>query len=252
MCNKTCREAVCHKLTGENHKMIERLYKNLGEARLEFVGDAEKNIQYGAGMAWKDLEADEVDVRKHIDSEDQSGKPASWEQWGGIVERGDPKTLMLVRLCPKMSSARSPGPGPIRKAEWTKFANKHLKNRKVVLHTDGARSYRISVPGVLHDHVVHQKKRVTVNGESVWLKPKFVKVVTHKLPNGGGNLKVKAGTQIIDRFWSHLRSHLKSNSNTVGSHGLRRAVRSAQWTYWFKGQNLWEETGKMMVTLSKR
>ena len=43
-----------------------------------------------------------------------------------------------------------------------------------------------------------------MSGVTTWVKPKYTRVVTHKLPSGC-KLTVKAGTQIIDRFWSHLR-----------------------------------------------
>jgi hypothetical protein len=243
---------TCHQLTGENHKMIERVYTQLDEVRKVYVEAKENTIKYGMGAAWKDVEADEVDLRKFHDSEEvDSGKPVSWEQWGGVVERGDPRTLMLVRLNPKMTVPRSPGPGAMRKVEWQAFANKHLKDRKVVLHTDGARAYRLKVPGVIHDNVVHQKKLVIIKGKKVWLKPRFVKVAVHHLPDKGGKLKVKAGTQIIDRFWSHLRRHLGSNSARVSSHALRRKVRSGQWTYWNKGTDLWVATGEMLTEVHK-
>ena len=43
-----------------------------------------------------------------------------------------------------------------------------------------------------------------MNGVTTWVKPKYTRVVTHTLPSGE-KVTVKAGTQIIDRFWSHLR-----------------------------------------------
>ena len=38
----------------------------------------------------------------------------------------------------------------------------------------------------------------------VWVKPNYTKVYNIKLPNKT-ILKVKSGTQVIDRFWGHLR-----------------------------------------------
>jgi hypothetical protein len=241
-------QAVCHKLTGLDHKTIEGVYTKLDHVRLVSVEHLEKKIRYGEGVPWNDIEADEVDVRKFEDPEEPDAKQAmSWEQWGGVVERGHPRTLILTRLDPKKSVKRCPGPGPIRKVEWKKFAEKHLKNRKVILHTDGAKAYKLKVDGVLHDNVVHQKKQVLVRGNIVWLKPKFVKVHTHTLPNRGGQLMVKAGTQIIDRFWAHLRRHVNPNSSRVNSFALRRRIRSAQWTYWYKGVDQWLQTGTMLT-----
>ena len=42
----------------------------------------------------------------------------------------------------------------------------------------------MKLPGVLHDSVVHQKKRVKKNGKWEWTKPNFVKMKVHKLPGG--------------------------------------------------------------------
>ena len=101
------------------------------------------------------------------------------------------------------------------------------------------------VDGVIHDNVVHQKKPIVVNGQRTWLKPAFAKTVIHALP-GGKRLSVQAGTQIIDRYWRNLRSHLEGHTGKVGSESLRRRVRSSQWTYWRRGSDLWAETGELI------
>ena len=81
------------------------------------------------------------------------------------------------------------------------------------------------------------------------MKPVYTKLFKHKLPNGG-TLTCKGGTQIIDRFWEELRAHMKARTGKVGSAALRRRVRSAQWAYWHKGENLWLKTGEMLTFLS--
>ena len=96
-----------------------------------------------------------------------SGAIAHWEQWAGLVARGRPDSFVLVGLKPPPTTCRAPGPGAIRKVEWQPIAEKWLKNKQVVLHTDSARSYKAKVPGVVHDNVVHQKKRVKVGGKYV-------------------------------------------------------------------------------------
>jgi hypothetical protein len=205
------------------------------------------------GDKWKDVEADEVDLRKSTlpdDSEDTNSdlepdEQVKWEQWGGLVERGFPDTLVLTRLDPKLTSVRAPGPGPIRKRDWIPIADRYLKGRDVILHTDGARAYTMEVPGVVHDNIVHQKKEVVINGTKQWVRPKYSKTVIHKLP-GGETLAVKAGTQVIDRFWRHLRQHMEGVSARAGSHPLRQKVRSAQWLYWHRDQDLWVQTGKTL------
>ena len=106
-----------------------------------------------------------------------------WEQWGGgIIQRGRPTSLVLRRLTPKVTVLRAPGPGAIRRVEWKALANEFLCDRKVVLHTDSAKSYKLKVPGVLHDRVVHCKKRVKVQGKWRWQQPHYVRLVKPKLP----------------------------------------------------------------------
>ena len=57
---------------------------------------------------------------------------------------------MLRRLSPKESAKRCPGPGAIRKVEWSPLAKKWLQDKKAILHTDPAKSYKTKVAGVLH------------------------------------------------------------------------------------------------------
>ncbi|CAL1165445.1 unnamed protein product, partial [Cladocopium goreaui] len=99
------------------------------------------------------------------------GTPPGTPRWlpGGVrvpstPPEGQPHTLFLFRLKPKATTARAPGPGPIRKRDWKPLAWKLLKDRSIILHTDGAKAYELAVPGVLHDNIVHKKKRIMVAG----------------------------------------------------------------------------------------
>ena len=124
----------------------------------------EKDIVYGE---WKDVEADEVDLGKGlVDAPVCPGMSIRWEQWGGLVERGRPSSLRLFRLSPKLTGPRAPGPGPISKHDWKPIAAKYLAGKGVILHTDGARAYKMKIPNVIHCNVVHQKKKKKiVNGK---------------------------------------------------------------------------------------
>ena len=205
---------------------------------------------------WSDVEADEFDIRATIDKDAEPHEKKQWEQWGGLVERGNRETLLLTRLHPKKTVSHAPGPGPIRQAEWEQIGKKHLAGTNVILHTDGARSYKLKIPGVIHDHIVHKKKLLKTkagtvvkrHGKPVWVKPKFAKVVTHVLPDGR-SLRVKAGTQVIDRFWEHARKYLKGVSSKVGSLHLRTRLRHAQFDYWYTGQDLWCKAGEAITSL---
>ena len=136
--------------------------------RKDYVEQKEKEIQFGDGASLKDIEADETTFDKKDVSAlvtlDDAAKPLEWEQWLGVVQRGKPETLVLHRLKPPRTVQRAPGPGAVRKVEWRPFAQRWLQDRKVILHTDSAKSYRLRLPGVLHDRVIHCKKRVKVRG----------------------------------------------------------------------------------------
>ena len=121
--------------------------------------------------------------------------------------------MVMFKTHSKATKGRSPGPGPIKKRDWLPMARKWLKGRCVFIHTDGARSHKIGMnrktylDGVIHDYVVHKQKKI--NG--VWVKPKYVKLVRHKMLDGK-IICTKAGTQIIDRCWKHVRKTIGERS----------------------------------------
>ena len=119
-----------------DHKMIEDLDKRLRHARKTLVEAKEKNIVLGKGQKWADVEADETTFDRMDLGNTAPGptNPVVWEQWCGIVQRGHPETLVLSRLSPKLAkelAKRAPGPGAIRKVEWTPLAKKWLQDKKV-------------------------------------------------------------------------------------------------------------------------
>ena len=171
--------STIHILTKINHKALDFMWKSVAFLRKHFVEAKEKEIQFGKAGRRQDIEADEATFDKMM-----TGSLAHWEQWAGIVTRGCPESLVLMRLKPPPTTCRAPGPDAIRKIDWKPIAGKWLKDRNVILHTDSAGSYKAKVPGVLHDSVAHQKKRVKVKGKYVWQPPIFVKLTTHKLPCG--------------------------------------------------------------------
>ena len=116
------------------------------------------------------------------------------------------------------------------------------KNTKIQLNISK------KVPGVLHDSVVHQKKRVKVKGKCVWPTPILVKLTTHKLP--WKKNRVKAGTQIIDRAWKFIKKRLRLNQFTkVGSSLLRAHIRSAQYEYWHRNRDLCACAGQLLLSI---
>ena len=226
--------ATIHLLTNINHKAIERLNSNLNFLRGGHVTQVEKTIKFGgAPKAWRDVEVDEACFDKRTlkpweqtEKDAQQGKNTEWEQWGGLVQRGCPKSLVLFKLRPAITVPRAPGPGAIRKVDWTPVAQKWLNNRRVILHSDSARSYRSKVDGVLHDAVVHKKRRVKKGNKWVWVKPVYVKISAHKLPDGTV-IKTKGGTQIIDRAWRFIKDRLRLNQHgKASSKQLAAQIRS--------------------------
>ena len=139
---------------------------------------------------------------------------------------------------------------PKTKVDWKPLANRWLKNKHVVFHTDSARSYKAKVDGVLHDNVVHKKKRVKVAGRWKTQKPVYVKMQWHCLP-GGRWVKRKAGTQIIDRAWQFLKKVIGKRNVGDGSKKMSARVRSAQWFYWNRLEtDLWAATATVMRELT--
>ena len=255
-----CSFPQVHLALGINHKAIEDMFARIATARQAYVVEKQKSIVFGHEKSWVDVEADEAtfqrtNVSKDVEYKDsaQTGKPILWEQWSGIMVRGKPSTLLLSRLAPPLTKSRAPGPGAIRKVDWQPLATKHLLNSHVVLHTDSAKSYKARVKGVLHDAVVHCKKKTLspCGKKTQWRSPQYVRVVNHKLPNGK-TLKVKAGTQHIDRAWRFLKDRLHVNQNVrAGSKALCARIRSAQYEYWMRGHDLWSKTGELVQHLLK-
>ena len=248
-------QSKIHLLLDINHKAIEDMEKKICKLRQEYVEKKEKEIVLGDGKCWKDIEADEAAFDRRDISQDVEFKHLikskdcvmMWEQWAGIIQRGRPETLILRKLQPKITVKRAPGPGAIRKIEWKALGSELLQDRKVILHTDSAKSYKLKLPRVLHDKVVHCKKRVKVNGKWQWQRPHYVRIVTHKLPGTKGKtLKVKSGTQVIDRCWRFLKERVLVNQHTkAGSAFLRAKLRSAQYEYWNRNADLWVGCGDL-------
>ena len=167
------------------------------------------------------------------------------------MRRGSPQTLVLTRLNPAMTVPRAPGPGAIRKVDWKPLALKHLANKHIILHTDSARSYRKKIAGVVHDAVAHKKERVKRNGKWIWLKPNFVRISKHTLPDGR-RVSCKAGTQIVDRAWKFIKERPARNQRPKSSSLMLAAqIRSAQWEYWNRCDDLWLCTGHLITTYTE-
>ena len=65
-------------------------------------------------------------------------------------------------------------------------------------------------------------------------------------------MKVKTGSQVIDRAWRFIGEHLVGFSKEPGSNRFAAAVRSAQWLYWQRDKDLWRETANMLKDMKYR
>jgi len=114
------------------------------------------------------------------------------------------------------------------------------------LHADSA-NYWTKVSGVLHDAVVHCKKKRIIRGKVTWAAPQYVRVTTHKVAKGK-ILKVKSGTQHIDRAWRFLKKRVRRNQQVkAATKAIPARIRAAQYEYWFRGHDLWVCTGHLVT-----
>eukprot|EP00971_Amphidinium_carterae_P241216 4789442-Amphidinium_carterae.1 len=114
----------------------------------------------------------------------------------GVIRRGCPEALILVKLRECQTIARAPGPGPLRKEKWMEVGKPIPEVKRIILHTDSAKAYAIAFNQIRHTRVVHMKKKVA----GKWLGPKYVEMETDS-----GTAICKAGTQVIDGYWKHLQ-----------------------------------------------
>ena len=86
---------------------------------------------------------------------------------------------MMLQSPPSNITSLQTKPSPL-----TSIHRMWLKDRQVILHTDGAKACKLALSGVIHDNVVQKKKRLVVNGKQTWVRPHYTKLCTHTLPNG--------------------------------------------------------------------
>ena len=104
------------------------------------------------------------------------------------------------------------------------------------MRADSARSYSgVKVDGVIHDRVVRKKRPITVNGQRLWVKPQFVRLKVHRLPSRP-KIKVKSGTQTIDRAWRSLKSGVRNANLRPNSDKPRMRIRASQHRCWNAGK----------------
>eukprot|EP00971_Amphidinium_carterae_P110585 2190574-Amphidinium_carterae.1 len=74
----------------------------------------------------------------------------------------------MLRLEDRVTKKRSPGPGPLRTTEWVKIAKHLVDNKRIILHTDGAKAYMKDFEQFRHTKVTHKVKQ---GADGNWIKP---------------------------------------------------------------------------------
>ena len=82
---------------------------------------------------------------------DDTKKPIAWISYSDMMQRGHPSSLVLHQFPTKTTSRRSPGPGPIDMKTWQQFAERCIRGKQMVIHTDSARPYRTTSSGMHAD-----------------------------------------------------------------------------------------------------
>eukprot|EP00971_Amphidinium_carterae_P265803 5272619-Amphidinium_carterae.1 len=166
---------------------------------------------------WVDVEADEVTVRRMI----TCTREAMWVCYLGLVRRGAPHTLIMLRLEDRITKKRSPGILAIHRVDQSSITSRgqqahHFAHRwSQGLHSGTQRLPTRSRKGKMASGLNHD----------IWI----------------GTLSLLAGTEVIDGLWKHNKSSIKHVSNP--SADLDDCVRVAQWRYWSQGQCPWEALG---------
>ena len=219
-----------HQQLGLSHATVERFNLRFETHITKYVEEKQETIKLGGGELWSDIECDEVTLsRRHVDAD-----RVVWAQYLGLVQRGRPESLILVRLPDRTTGTRAPGPGPLRKRDWEPLYKQYIDGRKIILHTDSARAYESYTQGIGKTRVVHQAKRDAAGN---WVKPKFTQV-EHVKVSETEVVSVLAGTQYIDGFWRILRRAVLSHHGS--DEALRRMIRIAQWRYWTMHLDRWQ------------
>ena len=114
----------------------------------------------GINRHWPDVEVDEATFGK-IKLNDNA---VTWNNYIGLIHRGVPSSLVILKLPSRTTSAKSPGPGPLLLKHWVPIAERYISGRGVILHTDSAKAYLKEFPRVAHTRVTSKtRKRVSLS-----------------------------------------------------------------------------------------
>jgi hypothetical protein len=249
-----------HLLTGLGRKVVESVAARWRKALVAYVEKKQMAIQLGDGKKWSQCEVDEVTCRGK-----RQGQKVTWFQYCGILKRGDRKTLVLAKMKVKSTYIKQKGkgkgssvsPGPITKAEWRQVANKFVKNKKILLHCDGARAYRYGrIPGVIADSVKHKRPKPIYTALWRHILPKDqskahadIKDIKKLRASEKEEVWVKKGTQLVDNVWQQLKLLGLPKSTKAEDNVVHFRVREFQWHHWTAEKDKWVAAGDVVQLL---
>ena len=246
-----------HVLTGVRRSVVEAVSARWRKALVAYVEKTQMAIKLGDGKKWSQCEVDEVTCRGK-----RQGQKVTWFQYCGLLKRGDRKTLVLAQMKVKATRIKQKGkgkgsavsPGPITKTEWRHIANKFVKNKKILLHSDGARAYRYSrIPGVITDSVKHKRPKPIYTALWRHVLPKDQSKAhtdVKKLPASEKEIVwVKKGTQLVDNVWRQLKLLGLPKSTKAEDTIIHQRVREFQWHHWNAQADKWRAAGEALRLL---
>ena len=119
-------------------------------------------------------------------------------------------------------------------------------NKKVILHSDAAKSYKCPVPG----GASWQCGALQEASESRWevglAEAELCQGCYSQSPRGKAIYPLQGRHPGDWQYWKFLKDRVQINQNCrVGSAALRAKLRSAQYEYWHRNQDLWVATGAL-------
>jgi hypothetical protein len=238
-----------HLLTGCRERFLQGFRRRLLGLKSWDVQRAQSKVIFGGRTAWTQGESDEVSLRCV-----QKANRKIWQRYMVIMERGNPKKTVLLRLpSSNVKGSGQGGGGAIKKKEWKPIAEKWLAGTKFINHCDSARAYRTTkINGVKQTWVRHSHKKIG----SRTFKPCYVKKKVLHLPrkaeevhmhrrswSSEQKLTVVLGTQMADNFFKHMRAGVGPTTKSSNPTIVNTNVRAFQWNWMHRNENLWDACG---------
>ena len=230
-----------HRLLHVNHKSIEDMEKRLGQLRERWVRNKEKDIKFGQGGKWQDVEADEATFDKKV----VNGQ-LHWEQWCGIVQRGKPQTLSSIAWSQSSPNFALQAPVLFEKLNgnhwlWNGFNTVTLFSTPTRQKVMPSKSRVSSMTGSSTKRSGWSQWRMEMAHSKVCgvaqACPPRQQEGNHSQKGHPDHWQMLAFPQRPVEHQPELQSWQQSSAHPV---------RSAQYEYWHRGHDLWLATGSLV------